>query len=242
MALEMPVPTRNPPSTSLIHPGGPLWRIVLLYSATGDAPCLTPMKFSTTASESRRHSGAVAVDLGGRYGKYASETYFKSFAAETSGEEYLVYFNTSSHLPQNAALCKLLGAHPRRPGKRPMFRGDVVVVTSLTVHVVDAALSATYPQRTYVDFTDLKIQFADECMIRWYRSAGWSEMSFRDEKPYEEVTPQSTSPASDSRSITPVPHERYDKQRRQEKASHRDNKRKEEYALFKTVQGMDHDG
>lgn len=185
---QSPAPDRNPDGTPFAHesqPGGPLVRNALLYSDTHDIPSLSPMEFSATGSESHRHGGAVAVDLGARYGNYAADKYLHRFPGESPGEEYLVYFNMSRHLPQNAALCKLFGvADSKRPGKRPMFRGDVVVVKAYTVNILEG-LTATYPHRTYVDFPAVKMVFADDFMRRWFQSAAWADMTFKDEQECE---------------------------------------------------------
>ncbi|KAJ6521915.1 hypothetical protein DFH09DRAFT_212165 [Mycena vulgaris] len=142
------------------------------------------------------------------------------------------------HLPQNTALSKLLGVDPKRPGKRPMFRGDVAIVTSATMHVLEG-LSATYPLRTYMDFPDFKMEFAHDFMRRWYQSAGWADMSFKDEQS-DELPPGSIPLDWDWRNPTHIPGFDYDgedeKERQQKKASKRlvtaDNKRQERYERF----------
>ncbi|KAJ7667138.1 hypothetical protein B0H17DRAFT_1089118 [Mycena rosella] len=172
-----PPPTRHADGS----PPAPIIHIVLLYSATLAVPSLTPMEFRATAR-------GTEVALGSRYGVGTAETYFKSFAAESAGEEYLVYFNTSARLPRNIALGALFG----RPGPaaRPVFRGDVIVIAALTEHLLDPgglSFARTIPHRTYVDFPEFKVAFADECMLRWYRSTGWADMNFKD-RPYNELS------------------------------------------------------
>ncbi|KAJ7770268.1 hypothetical protein DFH07DRAFT_806290 [Mycena maculata] len=114
----------------------------------------------------------------------------------------------SRRLPQNAALCKLLGVDPKRPGERPMFRGDVVVVKSYTVHILEG-ISATYPERTYVDFPALKMEVVDEIIRSWYQSAGWMDMAFKDDQEYE--LPRGSIPLNwDWRNPTHIPGFDYD--------------------------------
>ncbi|KAJ7707464.1 hypothetical protein B0H17DRAFT_1191955 [Mycena rosella] len=187
-------------------------------------------------SEAQRHGGAVAVELTAHYGGNARDTYFKSF--QNYGEEYPVYFNMSRRLPRNAALYKLFGEDPRRPGKRPTFRGDVVVVASKTVHVLEG-LSSMYPVRMYIDFPTFMMESAEEIMVKWYRSTTWADTRFKDEQDTE-LPPGALPPTWDWRHPTHIPglpYDAYDKENRQrEKASERliaaDNKRQERYARF----------
>ncbi|KAJ7328904.1 hypothetical protein DFH08DRAFT_1084389 [Mycena albidolilacea] len=145
--------------------------------------------------------GPPRVDLGARCSAHAAFTAFSSFVAETAGAEYLVYFNTSRRLPRNAALTLFsAGAH----GARPMFRGDVVVVRAETAHML-TELAATYPLRTYIDFPAAKREFADECLLWWYRSTGWADMDGEPQRS-ESLHPHRAPPAGEtpSRKNTPT--------------------------------------
>ncbi|KAJ7476135.1 hypothetical protein FB451DRAFT_1245924 [Mycena latifolia] len=218
MAMQNPAQSRNPDGTPFAHesqPGGPLLRLVLVYPAMLDAPFLVPMEFSATGSEAKRHGDTVAIDLAGRYGAHGRETYFKSFEPDPSpdeylvySDEYLVYFNMSRRLPRNAALCKVLGVDPQRPGARPMFRGDVVVATSKTNDAWEG-LSATYTERTYFDFPAANMAFVGELIKRWYQSTAWAEMRFKDEQDYE-LPPGAIPPTWDWRNPTHIPGFAYD--------------------------------
>ncbi|KAJ7088529.1 hypothetical protein B0H15DRAFT_982340 [Mycena belliarum] len=117
-------------------PGETIVRNVLLFPANGGTPAITPMTFSEAGSRSNPCGFyMVNVDLRGLYGEdnmYATRKEPCDIIDERSdggaGGKYDLFHNISPALPINVAMARLVDVDPEKPGKRPLWRGDVVVV------------------------------------------------------------------------------------------------------------------
>lgn len=108
---------------------------VILYPADGGDPTLTRMVFSAEGAKAHplhdRDRYRTNVDLRSLYGE---ENMFairsKEWGVESLDldEQYALYHNISPELPINLAMARLVGADPKMPGRRPLWRGDVVVI------------------------------------------------------------------------------------------------------------------
>ncbi|KAF8072322.1 hypothetical protein FPV67DRAFT_932446 [Lyophyllum atratum] len=123
--------------STLRNPRETIVRQVFVYPANGNDPHVTGMKFSEAGANHRKGLYTTAVDLRALYGKslYSGVGYttvgIENQPDKTEIEgDYMVYYNLDLKLPLNLALARLVGINPKRPGSRPTWRGDVVVVKS----------------------------------------------------------------------------------------------------------------
>ncbi|KAF8055574.1 hypothetical protein FPV67DRAFT_820325 [Lyophyllum atratum] len=141
-------------------------------------PVKPSMVFSKEGAKHRKGFYTTAVDLRALYGKSLHSGVgvqmlnFEDQPDKTEIEgEYMVYYNLDLKLPLNLALARLVGINPKRPGSRPTWRGDVVVVKS-----------QKWPGPlimgggAHVDWVDVSLAVEGSLEIffrRWYASKEW---------------------------------------------------------------------
>jgi hypothetical protein len=106
---------------------------VLLYPANGDKPHICKMTFNEAGSAHHCGLYTTAVDLCFTYGTYMHSTHIQRFNLQNPPDkndkgEYIVYYNLSPALPANAAMALVVRINPKRPGQRPLWRGDIVII------------------------------------------------------------------------------------------------------------------
>ncbi|KAJ6545546.1 hypothetical protein B0H19DRAFT_1380134 [Mycena capillaripes] len=155
-------------------------RNVLLFPANGGAPAITPMTFSEAGSRSNPCGFyMVNVDLRGLYGEdnmYATRKEPWDITDDRSdgdaGGKYDLFHNVSPELPINVAMARLVDVDPEKPGKRPLWRGDVVVVKR---DEWPTAVSRGLP----MDYCDVSVQamdvFGSHLIPEWYNSNEWRD-------------------------------------------------------------------
>ncbi|KAJ7171518.1 hypothetical protein C8R46DRAFT_1217079 [Mycena filopes] len=155
-------------------------RNVLIFPADGSEPHIIPMTFSEAGAKANPYGFyTVNVDLRGLYGKrnmHAVRVFgpIPDEQAKITNGEYSLFHNISPKLPINASMARIVGVDPRKPGKRPMWRGDVVVIKS-----------AEWPGPliigggSHMDYLDVPPEalkfFTSVCIPRWYNSNGWRD-------------------------------------------------------------------
>lgn len=110
-------------------------RDIVVYPASGDdpKPRICKMTFNEAGANHPRGLYTTAIDLRSTYGSQMRLTRFQVLDVENQPDkhaegEYMFYYNLSPSLPVNAAMALIVGVNPKRPGWRPIWRGDVVVV------------------------------------------------------------------------------------------------------------------
>ncbi|KAJ7491333.1 hypothetical protein B0H11DRAFT_2008701 [Mycena galericulata] len=154
-------------------------RNVLIIPADGGEPRITPMTFSEEGARANPHAFyTIGVDLRGLYGErnmHATRT--KGGDVTNQPEkivegEYDLFFNISPKLPANVTMARIVGADPKRPGDRPLWRGDVVLVKT-------TEWPAPMPPGggNHMDYLDVPPQaielFTCHMIPNWYQSDQW---------------------------------------------------------------------
>lgn len=110
-------------------------RNVILYPADGGEPRITPMTFNKEGAKANPYSFyTIHVDLRGLYGQHNMHATrhhmidLENQPDKSTEGDYDLFHNISPKLPINASMARLVGVDPKRPGQRPLWRGDVVVV------------------------------------------------------------------------------------------------------------------
>ncbi|KAJ7467868.1 hypothetical protein B0H11DRAFT_2046692 [Mycena galericulata] len=154
-------------------------RNVLIIPADGGEPRITPMTFSEEGARANPHAFyTIGVDLRGLYGErnmHATRT--KGGDVTNQPEkivegEYDLFFNISPKLPANVTMARIVGADPKRPGDRPLWRGDVVLVKT-------TEWPAPMPPGggNHMDYLNVPPQaielFTCHMIPNWYQSDQW---------------------------------------------------------------------
>jgi len=152
-----------------------------LYPVDGGEPRITPMTFNEEGSEANPCGFyTVNVDLRGLYGECNMHaTRERSWDITNQPDkitdgEYLVFHNISPKLPINATMARLVGVDPKKPGGRPLWRGDVVVVKT-SPWPAPIAIGAG----DHMDYLDVPPQalelFTAGAIRHWYNSDVWRD-------------------------------------------------------------------
>ncbi|KAJ6630348.1 hypothetical protein B0H10DRAFT_1984286 [Mycena sp. CBHHK59/15] len=167
-------------------------RNVLLYPADGSEPRITSMTFSVEGSRSNPYGlFTINVDLRGVYGEgnmhatMSKPWHIVEQPDKNLDGEYDAFHNISPRLPINASMARLVGVDPKKPGPRPMWRGDVVVVKM-----------AEWPEPlkrgggAHKDYMDVppgaQEFFTSRCIPLWYNSEEWQN-TLEDERKFNEA-------------------------------------------------------
>ncbi|KAJ7019095.1 hypothetical protein C8F04DRAFT_1324313 [Mycena alexandri] len=129
-------------------------RNVLIFPADGGKPRISPMTFN--------EAGARANPKG----------FYTINPDEVTNGAYDLFHNISPKLPVNVTMARVVGANPKKPGKRPLWRGDVVVVkTSEWPEPIAPGAGA------HMDYLDVPPQavemFCSRIIPMWYKSNVW---------------------------------------------------------------------
>ncbi|KAJ7700426.1 hypothetical protein B0H17DRAFT_1251348 [Mycena rosella] len=156
-------------------------RNILIFPADGGDPRISPMTFNEAGAKANPEGVyTVNVDLRGLYGQrnmYATRQ--KGWDITNQPEkitegEYDLFHNASPKLPVNATMARLVGVDPKKPGKRPLWRGDVVVVKR-TEWPAPIATGAG----AHMDYLDVPSQamelFSSLLIPFWYNSDEWRD-------------------------------------------------------------------
>lgn len=163
-------------TTTYRDPRASIVRDVLLYPANGDKPHICKMTFNEAGSKHTYGLYTTAVDLRLTYGTHMSFTRIQRFDIQNQPDknaegDYIVYYNLSPALPANAAMALLVGINPKRPGQRPLWRGDVVVVKTqewpLPIGIGEGA------HMDYVDIPLSTLSIFNRFLQIWYSSEEW---------------------------------------------------------------------
>ncbi|KAJ6518291.1 hypothetical protein C8R47DRAFT_1086481 [Mycena vitilis] len=174
-----PMPSASTPTRTMRNPHDPILRNVILFPADGSAPAprIVPMAFNEAGSMANpKGFYTVNVDLRGVYGArnmYATRQHGWDLSEEANKTYmYDLFHNISPRLPVNATMARIVGVDPRRAGKRPLWRGDVVVVKAC-----DWPEPITIEGGAHRDYLDIKPEmmevFCTRLIPEWYRSDGW---------------------------------------------------------------------
>ena len=154
---------------------------VFLYPANGDEPYIHSMKFSEAGAKHPYGLFTTAVDLRGSYGKYMNATRLESFDVVNQSDEmkcnegeYGTYYNTDVRLPINLSLARLLDINPERPGARPTWRGDVVVVKR--EEWPGPLVVGGGAHMNYLDVHPSLRLICDRFFKEWYSSDRWADL------------------------------------------------------------------
>ncbi|KAF8161679.1 hypothetical protein B0H34DRAFT_702113 [Crassisporium funariophilum] len=163
--------TRNPRETVL--------RQVYVYPANGDEPHIRKMEFSEAGCKHRLALFSTEIDLLPLYGKYVCETRSMEFTAKeqsikASEGDHWIYYNIDLKLPLNLAIARLVGVNPRRPGSRPMWRGDLVIVKCQPWPGPVVPRGGNHMDWLDIDPPDP--EFYDLFLKQWYESKEWENM------------------------------------------------------------------
>lgn len=120
----------------MVHdPHEAIIRNVILYPADGGEPRITPMAFNEEGANANPYGFyTINVDLRRLYGQrnmHATRQLtvdLENQPDKSTEGEYSLFHNISPKLPINASMARLVGVDPKKPGTRPLWRGDVVVV------------------------------------------------------------------------------------------------------------------
>ncbi|KAJ7487898.1 hypothetical protein FB451DRAFT_1225843 [Mycena latifolia] len=158
-------------------------RKVLLYPASESAqPHIVPMIFAERDTQACPLAfEMIDIDIPGLYGQeniFAARQKLWGFTSSDCGElesneQYTLYYNLNPDLPVNRTMARLVGVNPEWPCKRPLWRGDVVVVKS-----------RYWPKEhpDYVDITpDVINRFNSHLIPQWFNSDEWRDLLDREE-------------------------------------------------------------
>ncbi|KAJ7920063.1 hypothetical protein B0H13DRAFT_2319841 [Mycena leptocephala] len=165
----------------MVHdPPESIVRNVILYPADGGEPRITPMTFNEEGARANPCGiFAINVDLRALYGDrnmYATRQQLVTIHSQpdpNSHGVYDIFYNISPRLPTNVCLARLVGVDPARPGKRPLWRGDVVVVKS------EKWPSLKIGGRQHMNYVDIPPAVLDvlnsNFIPKWYNSRAWGD-------------------------------------------------------------------
>ena len=159
-------------------PHAAIVRDVVLYPASGDdlKPRICKMTFNEAGANHPRGLYTTAIDLRSTYENQMRLTRFQVLDVEnqldkhTEGE-YMFYYNLSPSLPVNAAMALIVGVNPKRPGWRPIWRGDVVVVKTQ-----EWPVPIKMGEGAHMDYVDVPLSVLgsfDRFIRKWYLSEQW---------------------------------------------------------------------
>ncbi|KAJ7731521.1 hypothetical protein B0H16DRAFT_1583537 [Mycena metata] len=165
-------------------------RNALIFPADGSEPCITPMTFNEAGSEANPYGFySVNVDLRPRYGARNMhavrhmEWEATNQEDEIANGEYSLFHNISPKLPVNVSMARIVGVDLKKPGKRPLWRGDVVVVKTEKwpgPHIMGGGL--------HMDYLDIPTQalklFTTRLIPYWYNSDHWLNF-LQEERKYQ---------------------------------------------------------
>ncbi|KAF7343031.1 Zf-MYND domain containing protein [Mycena venus] len=97
--------------------------------------------------------------------------------------EYELYHNISPKLPINLCMARLVGVDPKRPGQRPLWRGDVVVVKR--AEWPEPIPMGAGAHMDYLDFPPQAIELVSQFLLKWYNSDQWRDF-FRTEREFND--------------------------------------------------------
>ncbi|KAJ7450819.1 hypothetical protein FB451DRAFT_716262 [Mycena latifolia] len=163
-------------------------RDVLIFPADGGDPRISPMTFNEAGAKANPYGFyTINVDLRGLYGqRNMHATRQKGWDVTNQPDkivegEYDLFHNVSPKLPVNATMARLVGVDPKKPGKRPLWRGDVVVVkTSQWPAPIAVGAGA------HMDYLDVPPQaiklFSSLSIPAWYNSDHWRDFLEEEKK------------------------------------------------------------
>ncbi|KAJ7119919.1 hypothetical protein C8R43DRAFT_1152109 [Mycena crocata] len=162
---------------------------VLVFPADGSEPRITSMSFNEAGSKANPYGFyKVNVDLRGVYGMHNMyATRQKSWHIINQPEkvtegDYDLFHNMSRKLPINATMARLVGVDPQKPGKRSLWRGDVVVVKMANSVVKNGG------HKDYLDVPSQVIElFATRLVPLWYISDEWRDF-LQHEQDFNDIT------------------------------------------------------
>ncbi|KAJ6455916.1 hypothetical protein C8R47DRAFT_1165893 [Mycena vitilis] len=105
---------------------------VLLYPADGGEPRIIPMRLYPPIQDLPAHElhfHEFNLDLRAIYGL---ENIFATRRLCLDSPDYVMHYNLSPALPINLAMAKMAGVDLKNLDKRPMWRGDVIMLKGLT--------------------------------------------------------------------------------------------------------------
>jgi hypothetical protein len=168
-------------SRPLHDPHDTIIRKVLRYPANGDDPHLVSMEFS---EEGAKRPGSICfttlLDLRNTYGKYLGGTRTQLLTMENqplkcNEGEYQIHFNIDVLLPLNLSMARVVGMNPKRPGSRPTWRGDVIVVKQ-----EEWPGPRVMGGGNHMNYFDIDPSFRVICdtilFKRWYESEEWEKL------------------------------------------------------------------
>ncbi|KAJ6491022.1 hypothetical protein C8R45DRAFT_991355 [Mycena sanguinolenta] len=156
-------------------------RDVLLFPAEGGEPRILPMTFSEAGAESNPYGlYTINVDLRDLFGKKNMHA-TRGQGLDVNNQphkimegEYELYHNISPKLPINLSMARLIGVDPKRPGQRPLWRGDVVVVKRAEwPEYIPPGAGA---HMDYLDFPPHAIELVNRFLLKWYNSDRWRDL------------------------------------------------------------------
>lgn len=157
-------------------------RNVLIFPADGSEPRISPMTFSEAGAKSNpRGLYTVNVDLQSLYGNrnmHATRSHgwdMMNQETEVTNGDYILFHNISPKLPVNITMARIVGVDPKRPGQRPLWRGDVVVVkTSEWPEPIPMSAGA---HMDYLDVPPQALKPIISILIpAWYKSDQWRDL------------------------------------------------------------------
>lgn len=154
-------------------------RDVLLYPANGDEPHITSMIFSEAGAKHDHGLYTRAADLRPFYGSQMDSTRIQMLGIENQSDkrvesEYIAYYNLSPELPVNVSLARVVDANPNRPGSKPMWRGNVVVVK--TEEWPGPVVMGGGAHMNYVDVKLSVRPLFEQCFKKWYNTPEEEQM------------------------------------------------------------------
>ncbi|KAJ7139283.1 hypothetical protein C8R44DRAFT_302458 [Mycena epipterygia] len=162
-------------------------RNVLLYPADGGEPHITPMTFNEEGAKANPYSlYTISVDLRRLYGQrnmYATRS--QPFNVENQPDkntegEYSLFHNIGPKLPINASMARLVGVDPKRPGERPLWRGDVVLVKMKEWPSPLVPGGGTHMD--YVDTPPAALDLFSIIIPKWYKTDQWRDFLQEEEQ------------------------------------------------------------
>ncbi|KAF8992050.1 hypothetical protein BDQ17DRAFT_1370030 [Cyathus striatus] len=190
------------PNTPLHDPHDTIIRKALLYPADGTEPRLVEMEFSEEGAKRPYGLHTTALDLRKTYGKSIGGTRIHTFHATnqlldlaiSKGVEYVAHFNIDIRLPINLSAARLLGIDPKRPGHRPMFRGDLIITKE-----GDWPLPLVPRGGAHRNFFNVDVSFreqADNMITKWYNSESWEKFLDEEQMYHNLMNPDPSSHTS----------------------------------------------
>ncbi|KAJ6544130.1 hypothetical protein B0H19DRAFT_1267438 [Mycena capillaripes] len=157
---------------------------VILYRADGSEPRITQTIFNEEGARANPYAiYTINVDLRGNYGKCnmlaTRSRRLKSQADKSTEGEYTLFHNISPKLPINALMARLVSVNPKKPGGRPLWRGDLVVVK------MQEWPGPRVPRGgVHMDYVEPALSIFSYLFItHWYKSDDWANL-LQDEKDF----------------------------------------------------------